>query len=63
MHDSATSILGADAIAAVRRPIAEARGLPAATYTSEEFFRLEQRKYFLPARWRHGVSFLLGWSE
>ena len=46
MHDSATSILGADAIAAVRRPIAEALGLPAATYTSEEFFRLEQRKYF-----------------
>lgn len=45
MTDTASSIVGKDAVRAVRRPIADAWGLPAAAYTSEEFFRLEQRKY------------------
>ena len=45
MIDSASSIVGEEAVSAVRRPIESAWGLPAAAYTSEEFFRLEQRKY------------------
>ena len=45
MTDTASSIVGKDAVRAVRRPIADAWGLPAAAYTSEEFFSLEQRKY------------------
>ena len=55
MTRTAEDILGAEAIAAVRRPIEEARGLPAGAYTSEEFFRLEQRKYF--ARTWMGVAY------
>ena len=43
-------ILGDAAIARLRRPIAEARGLPAAAYTSEAFFALEQRTLF-PRTW------------
>ena len=43
-------ILGREAIAAVRRPIEKARGLPAVAYTSEEFFELEQQTYF-PRTW------------
>ncbi len=39
-------ILGNDAIAAVRRPIAEARGLPSVAYTGQEFFELEQQRLF-----------------
>ena len=50
---SVESLLGAAAIAAVRRPIAEARGLPAKAYTSEAFFRLEQTTLF-PRRQRRG---------
>ena len=45
MHETASSIVGKEAVAAVRRPIETAWGLPAAAYTSEEFFRLEQHKY------------------
>ena len=48
-------ILGDDVIAAVRKPIGEARGLPARAYTSEEFFQLEQEKYF-PRTWM-GAAF------
>ena len=55
MTRSADEILGREAVAAVRRPIEQARGLPAAAYTSEEFFRLEQRKYF--ARTWMGVAY------
>ena len=55
MTRTAEDILGAEAIAAVRRPIEKARGLPAGAYTSEEFFRLEQRKYF--ARTWMGVAY------
>ena len=46
MLRSAEEILGKEAIAAVRRPIGQARGLPAIAYHSEEFFRLEQQKLF-----------------
>jgi len=45
MTNTASAIIGTDAVAAVRRPIETAWGLPAAAYTSEEFFRLEQNKY------------------
>lgn len=44
------TLLGAEAIAAVRRPIEEARGLPGKAYTSEEFYRLEQASFF-PRHW------------
>jgi choline monooxygenase len=43
-------ILGADAIAALRRPVEDARGLPGAAYTSHEFFQLEQKRMF-PRTW------------
>ncbi len=43
-------LLGKDAIAALRRPIAKARGLPAAAYASPEFFRVEQTRLF-PRTW------------
>jgi choline monooxygenase len=41
-----TDILGHEAIAALRKPIAEACGLPAVAYTSEEFFKVEQKQLF-----------------
>lgn len=44
------SMLGEEAIAAVRRPIEQARGLPAKAYTSEEYYRLEQQTLF-PRHW------------
>ena len=47
---SAEELLGHDAIAAVRRPIESARGLPAAAYTSEDFYTLERRALF-PKLW------------
>ncbi len=47
---SATEILGAETISAIRRPIAQARGLPGVAYTSEEFFDLERRELF-PKSW------------
>ncbi len=39
-------MLGDEAIAAVRRPTGEARGLPNSAYTSEEFYALEQKLLF-----------------
>ena len=44
------TLLGREAIAAVRRPIEQARGLPAKAYTSEEFSRLENMSLF-PRHW------------
>lgn len=55
MVSAAGEILGAESVAAVRRPIEKARGLPSAAYTSEDFFRLEQKKYF--ARTWMGVAY------
>lgn len=43
-------ILGSEALAALRRPIAQSCGLPGAAYTSDEFFRLEQKRLF-PRTW------------
>ena len=60
MIRSAEELLGDDVIAAVRRPIEAARGLPGLAYTSEEFFQLEQRKYF--ARTWMGVRLHLRYS-
>ena len=44
------TVLGAEAIAALRKPIEEARGLPGKAYTSQEFYRLEQETLF-PRYW------------
>jgi choline monooxygenase len=41
-----SDVLGREAIAELRKPIGEACGLPATAYTSEAFFRLEQKKLF-----------------
>ena len=46
MSRTVEEILGKDAIAALRRPIAEARGLPSVAYTGDEFFELEQQRLF-----------------
>ena len=46
MINTATDIIGKDKVAAVRRPLAEANGLPSKAYTDMDFFQLEQRKYF-----------------
>ena len=43
-------ILGREALSALRRPIAQSSGLPGAAYTSDEFFRLEQKRLF-PRTW------------
>ena len=48
-------ILGIEAIEALKRPVAEARGLPTAAYTSEEFYQLERERLF-PRTWM-GVAF------
>ncbi|MBI1774099.1 MAG: aromatic ring-hydroxylating dioxygenase subunit alpha [Proteobacteria bacterium] len=48
-------ILGGRAVADIRKPIESACGLPAAAYTSAEFFELEQRRLF-PQTWV-GVAF------
>ena len=48
-------ILGKRAIAAVRRPVEKAGGLPGVAYTSQEFFELEQEQFF-PRTWM-GVGF------
>ncbi|MBV9522622.1 MAG: aromatic ring-hydroxylating dioxygenase subunit alpha [Alphaproteobacteria bacterium] len=45
-------LLGADAIAAVRRPLQEARALPPAAYTAADFFALERERVFR----RHWIS-------
>lgn len=44
------TLLGRDRIAALRRPIEDARGLPGIAYTSTDFHRLEQRDFF-PRLW------------
>ncbi|MSO65966.1 MAG: aromatic ring-hydroxylating dioxygenase subunit alpha [Alphaproteobacteria bacterium] len=43
-------ILGREAVVKLRQPIDRACGLPGAAYTSEEFFRLEQKRLF-PRTW------------
>ena len=50
MTSTLEEILGAEAIEAIRRPIESARSLPAAAYTSDAFFRLEQERLF-PRTW------------
>ena len=55
MTKTAEQILGKRAIAAVRKPINQAGGLPGAAYTSQDFFDLEQAKFF-PRTWM-GVGF------
>ncbi len=47
---STIDILGREALASLYRPTAQAEGLPASAYTSEEFFRLERERLF-PRRW------------
>ncbi|MBL8698879.1 MAG: aromatic ring-hydroxylating dioxygenase subunit alpha [Alphaproteobacteria bacterium] len=49
------SILGKQAIADIAKPVESARGLPAAAYTSQAFFDLEQQRLF-PRTWV-GVAF------
>ena len=46
MNASLQSILGAESLAAFEAPGPVARGLPAAAYTSEAFFALENRRLF-----------------
>jgi choline monooxygenase len=48
-------ILGKDAITNLQKPIETAKGLPAAAYTSQEFFDLEQER-LSPRTWM-GVAF------
>src|SRR5579872_223920 len=50
-----SDFLGDDAIAALRRPLAEARGLPGRTFTDPGFFRLAEEALF--ARSWTGVAF------
>lgn len=52
---AAADLLGREALAALYRPAASAQGLPAAAYTSEEFFRLERERLF-PRHWM-GIGF------
>ena len=46
MNTSATDILGADRLARLELPIAEARGLPSEAYTSQALFDLERERLF-----------------
>ena len=55
MTRSVSEILGEDAIARIRRPIAQAGGLPRQAYTSQEFFDLERERLF-PRVW-FGIGF------
>ena len=56
MTRTAREFIGERAIEALRRPaLDEARGLPAALYTSQEFFDIEQRRLF-PRVWT-GIAF------
>ena len=56
MTQTAREFMGERAIEALRRPaLEEARGLPAALYTSREFFDIEQRRLF-PCTWV-GIAF------
>ncbi len=43
-------MLGREVIAALRRPVEDARGLPGLAYTSRDFFELEQKRLF-PRTW------------
>ena len=55
MARTVEQILGKNAVAAIRKPIEKAGGLPGAAYTSQEFFDLEQAKFF-PRTWM-GIGF------
>ena len=55
MARTVEQILGKRAVASIRKPIEKAGGLPGAAYTSQEFFDLEQAKFF-PRTWM-GVGF------
>ena len=55
MARTVEQILGKRAVTAIRKPIEKAGGLPGAAYTSQEFFDLEQEKFF-PRTWM-GVGF------
>jgi phenylpropionate dioxygenase-like ring-hydroxylating dioxygenase large terminal subunit len=56
MNRTATDLLGAQALSALRKQVLdEARGLPAALYTSDERFELEQHRLF-PRTWI-GIAF------
>ena len=55
MTRTVDEILGTEAIEALKRPVAKARGLPTAAYTSEEFYQLERERLF-PRTWM-GVAF------
>ncbi len=55
MTNLVEQILGKEAIAAIRRPVETAGGLPGTAYTSAEFFELEQKEFF-PRTWM-GVGF------
>ena len=46
MTRSFDEILGKDSIGNLQKQIETARGLPAAAYTSQEFFDLEQERLF-----------------
>ena len=46
MTRTVEQILGKKAIAALRRPIEKAGGLPGVAYTGQEFFELEQEQQF-----------------
>lgn len=50
MTRTVEQILGKRAVAAVRKPIEKAGGLPGAAYTSQEFFDLEMERFF-PRTW------------
>ena len=46
MLQTVENILGQSAVDAIRKPIAQACGLPGSAYTDADFFRLEQQKLF-----------------
>ena len=50
MLQTAAEILGPESLSKLREPIEQARGLPTAAYTSQDFFDLEQQKLF-PTTW------------
>jgi len=56
MTRSFSEILGSDVASKLAQPIEQARGLPSAAYTSQEFFDLEQEQLF-PRTWQ-GVGFV-----
>ena len=56
MSLSLQSILGTEALAAFEAPGPVASGLPAAAYTSEAFFALENERLFSPSWVRYTVE-------